>query len=66
MQATDFGNSYMTWSALPDPTDTRKPGHKPWGNNARILLDARCVLTDGRTGESDEFFLIRPRRIHHP
>lgn len=62
MQASDFGNSYMTWSVLPTPNDRRKPGHKPWGNNARILLEARCVLTNEQTDESDEFFLIAPCR----
>lgn len=62
MQAIDFGNSYMTWSVLPDTTDTRKPGHKPWGNSARILLDARCVLTHEQSGRTDEFFLIVPCR----
>lgn len=62
MQATDFANSYMTWTVLPDPTDNRKPGHKPWGNSARILLDARCTITDEQSGQSDEFFLILPCR----
>ncbi len=58
MTAMDFDNSYMTWSCPHDPTDTRKPGHKPWGNCARILLEARCILTDEARGLSDEFFLI--------
>lgn len=57
MEATDFGNSYMTWSIAHNPHDTRQPGHKPWGNWARIMLEARCVLTD-ESGRSDEFFLI--------
>ena len=58
MEATDFGNSYMVWSVPHNADDTRKPGHKPWGNWARILLEARCELTDERSGQSDEFFLI--------
>ena len=62
MQATDFANSYMSWSIAYNPTDTRRPGHKPWGNSARILLDARCVLSDEGSGQSDEFFLIAPCR----
>ena len=62
MQPTDFANSYHTRSAPPNLEDTRKPGHMKWGNWARILLDARCVLTDEKSGTSDEFFLIAPCR----
>ena len=62
MDATDFSDSYVAWTAPHDPGDTRKPGHKPWGNSARILLDARCVLTDQRTDQSEEFVLIVPCR----
>jgi len=62
VQPTDFANSYHTRHAESDLKDTRKPGHMKWGNWARILLDARCVLTDERSGESDEFFLIVPCR----
>jgi hypothetical protein len=58
MTATDFGNSYMVWSVPHNPDDTRKPGHKPWGNWARILLEARCELIDEDSGKSDEFCLI--------
>lgn len=58
MQATDFGNSYMVWRVPHNPDDKRKPGHKPWGNWARILLEARCELTDERSAQADEFFLI--------
>ena len=58
MKATDFQNSYMTWSTDPNLSDTRKPGHKPWGNWARILFEARCELTDTSSGRTDEFFLI--------
>jgi hypothetical protein len=59
---TDFGNSYMTWEAPHNPNDHRKPGHMPWGNSARILIDARCTMTDESTGQSEEFYLIAPCR----
>jgi hypothetical protein len=59
---TDFGNSYMTWEAPANLNDTRKPGHMPWGNSARILIDARCTIVDERAGTTDEFYLIAPCR----
>ena len=59
---TDFSRAYMTWSVPHRPGDTRVPGHKPWGNWARILLDARGILFDATLGTSDEFFLIVPCR----
>lgn len=62
MEMTDFGNSYMTWVVDPDLTDTRKPGHMPWGNSARILLDARCTITDTTSGTSESYYLIAPCR----
>jgi len=62
MKATDFSNSYMTWSVPHNPNDKRVPGHKPWGNSARILLDARCELINEKSDTSDEFFLIVPCR----
>ena len=62
MQATDFGNSYMTWVTPHDPTDRRVPGHKPWGNSARILIDARCTIVDTASGAGEEFYLIAPCR----
>lgn len=62
MEMTDFGNSYMTWDVDPDLNDTRRPGHMPWGNSARILLDARCTVTDTDSGRSEEFYLIAPCR----
>ena len=62
MNATDFNNSYMTWSVPYNPNDKRVPGHKPWGNSARILIDARCELIDDKSGASEEFFLIVPCR----
>jgi len=62
MEATDFGNSYKTRTAPPNLEDKRVPGHKPWTNTARILLEARCELTDDASGQTDEFFLIAPCR----
>jgi hypothetical protein len=59
---TDFGNSYISWSAPYDPADRRVPGHKPWGNSARILVDARCTLLDGASEVIDELYLIAPCR----
>ena len=62
MKATDFNNSYITWSVPHNPNDKRVPGHKPWGNSARILIDARCELIDEKSGVSEEFVLIVPCR----
>jgi hypothetical protein len=60
MSMTDFGNSYMTWIVDPDLNDKRVPGHMPWGNSARILIDARCSVT--ANGKREEFYLIAPCR----
>lgn len=62
VETTDFNNSYMTWSADPDLADTRKPGHMPWGNAARILIDARCTIVDSAGNLADELYLIAPCR----
>ena len=62
METTDFNNSYMTWSADPNLADTRKPGHKPWGNAARIMIDARCTILDSAGNLADELYLIAPCR----
>jgi hypothetical protein len=62
MLVTQFERSYVTWHAPHNPNDKRVPGHKPWGNSARILFDARCVLTEVTTGQSEEFFLVVPCR----
>lgn len=59
---TDFGNSYMSWSIPADPNDKRVPGHMPWGNSARILIDARCTISDDAHGTSLETYLIAPCR----
>lgn len=60
MTMTDFGNSYMTWIVDSDLTDTRKPGHMPWGNSARILIDARASVT--KSGKTEQYYLIAPCR----
>lgn len=62
MNATDFSNSYITWSVPYNPNDKRVPGHKPWGNSARIQIDARCELIDEKSGAREEFVLIVPCR----
>ena len=56
-QITDYGNSYVTWTSKSDPNDTRKPGHMPWDNTVRILLDSRCWIAD-ESGETREYNLI--------
>lgn len=62
MRPLQYERSYVTWSIPHNPNDKRVPGHKTWGNSARILFDARCVLTEDATGQSEEFFLIVPCR----
>ncbi len=62
METTDFECSYMTWSAPHNVADTRKPGHMPWGNAARIMIDARCTILDSAGNLADELFLIAPCR----
>jgi hypothetical protein len=47
----------MTWGVSANPNDTRQPGHMPWGNEARILIEARCDMSDG-SGHSDSFYMI--------
>jgi hypothetical protein len=52
----------MRWSIDADLTDTRKPGHMPWGNEVRILIDARCTIFDDAAGTQLETYLIAPCR----
>ena len=52
MKITDYGNSYVTWTGIVDKNDTRKPGHMPWPNTVRILLDSRCWITDDIGGSA--------------
>ena len=42
--------------------DVRTPGHMPYGNSVRILLDARARVIDSTTGADEEFYLIAPCR----
>lgn len=46
MTALDFGRSFMTFVT------------RGRANNARIQIEARCALTDERSGETDELFLV--------
>ena len=62
MQICDYGISSISWTAKHDPTDRRKPGHMPWDNTIRILIDSRCELTNKETGISEWFYLITPCR----
>src|SRR6188472_4313741 len=62
VEITDFANSYMTWNAPADLNDKRKPGHMPWGNSARILIDARCTIIDEKNERVEELFLVAPCR----
>ena len=61
MKITDYGNSYVTWTGIVDKNDTRKPGHMPWPNTVRILLDSRCWITDD-LGEVREYNMLSPCR----
>jgi hypothetical protein len=62
VKVTDFSNSYVTWDISADPDDRRKPGHMPWGNAVRILIDARCTIIDAESGNEVAFYLIAPCR----
>ena len=62
MQICDYGISSIKWTAKHDPTDTRKPGHMPWDNTIRILIDSRCEFINAESGESEWFYLITPCR----
>ncbi len=61
MKITDYGNSYVTWTGIVVKDDTRKPGHMPWPNTVRILLDSRCWITDD-SGEEREYNMLSPCR----
>ena len=62
MQITDYGNSYLVWTSRQNPDDDRKPGHVPYENTVRILLDSQCWVTDEETGRTTEYCLISPCR----
>ena len=62
MQPLDYSRSYLRWATAPHTTDFRTPGHMPYGNSVRIMLDARARLTDTVAGTDEEFYLIAPCR----
>lgn len=62
MQITDYGNSYIVWTSKFNHDDDRKPGHMPYNNSVRILLDSRCWITNQETGAVAEYNLISPCR----
>ncbi len=62
MKITDYGNSYMTLTGKGKGNDPRKPGHMPWPNSLRILLDSRCWVTDEDSGETREYNMLSPCR----
>ena len=60
-----FSESFMTWdfprSDVPDPRPNAR--HElPFGNKARIELEALVEMVDEETGRSDTFVLIAPCR----
>ncbi len=60
-QITDFSRSFVRWSLLADLSDTRSPGHMPWGNSVRLQIDARCRISEP-SGATTDFYLIAPCR----
>ncbi len=62
MQPLDYSRSYLRWTTAPSTSDTRTPGHMPYGNSVRILFDARARVVDQASGASEEFYLIAPCR----
>ena len=61
MDPIDYGASFLRW-ARPPREDSRTPGHRPWGNEVRILLDARVRVTGERADTTQDFYLIAPCR----
>ncbi|MDE2903375.1 MAG: hypothetical protein OXP73_10150 [Chloroflexota bacterium] len=62
MHPLDYSRSYLRWTTAPMTADVRTPGHMPYGNSVRILLDARARVIDSTTGADEEFYLIAPCR----
>ncbi len=58
--ACNFQASFMTWD-LPPPAYTEKHDI-PFGNMARIQLDAMIDVIDDSSGGSERFILIQPCR----
>ncbi|MBI2190897.1 MAG: hypothetical protein HYU36_02790 [Planctomycetes bacterium] len=53
MKVLDYARSFVTFV-----TSQR-------GNNARLLIESRCVLTDARAGSSEEYFLFASCKSEH-
>ena len=62
MHPLDYSRSYLRWTTAPTTSEGRTPGHMPYGNSVRILLDARARLIDRGSGTDEEFYLIAPCR----
>jgi len=62
MHPLDYSRSYLRWTTAPTTSDVQTPGHMPYGNSVRILLDARARLVDSASGTGEEFYLIAPCR----
>lgn len=60
--AINFQQSYLFWTVPPEKTTGR---HMPWGNSARIELEARCELRDERAGAREEYWLIAACRTEY-
>ncbi|MBM3934388.1 MAG: hypothetical protein FJ319_08825 [SAR202 cluster bacterium] len=58
----DFPNSYVLWRGGAPINDKRKPGHMPWENSVRVQMDARCEITNEKTGKTEHYVLIAPCR----
>ena len=58
----DYSRSFLRWTTKATTQELRTPGHMPYGNSVRILLDARAHITDEETGIDEEFYLIAPCR----
>ncbi|MCY3775669.1 MAG: hypothetical protein OXH11_06775 [Candidatus Aminicenantes bacterium] len=58
--ACDFQASFMTWDFPPPPTNEKH--ELPFGNMARIQLEAITDVIDDSSGESERFILIQPCR----
>ena len=62
MQPLDYSRSFLRWTTAPTTSDIRTPGHMPYGNSVRILLDARARVVDSISGADEQFYLIAPCR----
>ena len=58
----DYRRSFLGWTTKPATQDFRTPGHKPFGNSVRILLEARVHVTDEEADIDEWFYLIAPCR----